>query len=268
MRQRIITGGFLVIVLAILIYFGEGQLEYLFSGFCVMLSGLAAYEFTNMSRNNKTKRWFDYISVFTTVAFATMSVIFFDRSIFYIYVFIFILGLLLFYTILFISIKEFNRSDFGNQLLTVFYASLGFIGFAYLRKIDMNLIIYLFLVSMVTDVFAYLIGVKFGKHRLAVDISPKKSIEGAVGGLVFGAVIAAIFAHYLEVFDFSFWFILLLSVGLSCISQIGDLIASKFKRETGIKDYSNLLPGHGGILDRFDSSMFAAIFLMLAVIIF
>ena len=268
MRQRIITGAFILVVLAILIYFGEGNLEYLFSGFCVMLAGLAAYEFTNMSRNNQKKRWFDYISVLTTIAFATMSVIYFNRILFYIYVFIFIIGLLLLYTILFIFIKEFDRADFGNQLLTVFYTSLGFIGFAYLRKIDMNLIIYLFLVSMITDVFAYLIGIKFGKHRLAEHISPKKSIEGAIGGLVFGAVIATLFAYYVHVFDFNFVLILLLSMVLSCISQIGDLIASKFKREAGIKDYSNILPGHGGILDRFDSSMFAAIFLMLAVIIF
>jgi phosphatidate cytidylyltransferase len=153
-------------------------------------------------------------------------------------------------------------------MLTVFYTSLGFIGFAFLRKTDMNLIIYLFLVSMITDVFAYFIGIKFGKHRLAINISPKKSVEGAVGGLFFGAIIATLFAYYLNVFEFSVWFILLLSIALSCISQMGDLIASKFKREAGIKDYSNLLPGHGGILDRFDSSMFAAIFLMLAVIIF
>ena len=139
MRQRIITGTFLLAVLAILIYFGEGNLEYLFSGFCVILAGLAAYEFTNMSRNNQKKRWFDYISVLTTVAFATMSVIYFDTNIFYMYVFIFIIGLLLFYTILFIFIKEFNRADFGNQLLTVFYTSLGFIAFAYLRKVDIYL---------------------------------------------------------------------------------------------------------------------------------
>jgi len=174
----------------------------------------------------------------------------------------------LLYAILFIAIKDFSRENFGNQILTVFYTSFGFIAFAFLRKNNIDLIIYLFLVSMVTDVFAYLIGIKFGKHRLAPEISPKKSIEGAIGGLVFGAIIATLFGYYMNVFDFGFLLILLLSIVLSCISQIGDLIASKFKRESGIKDYSQLLPGHGGVLDRFDSSMFAAIFLMLAVIIF
>ena len=268
MKQRLITATILVIVLGLLIYFGEGNLEFLFSGFCVLLSMIAAYEFTRMSRAKQSMRWFDYVGVLLTGVFSTLSVIYFDRIIFYIYIFIFLLSLLLLYTLLFVSVPEFTRVDFGNQILTIFYSSLGFIAFAYLRKTDINLIIYLLLVAMVTDVFAYLIGIQFGKHRLAKNISPKKSIEGAIGGLVFGGIIATLFAYYFDVFEFGFILILVLSLALSCIAQIGDLIASKFKREADIKDYSNLLPGHGGILDRFDSSMFAAIFLMLAVIVF
>ena len=121
---------------------------------------------------------------------------------------------------------------------------------------------------MLTDVFAYFIGIKYGKHRLAEKISPKKSIEGAVAGLLISAVVATIFANFLEVFDYSIIWVILLSMFLSCVSQIGDLIASMFKRKAGIKDFSNLFPGHGGVLDRFDSTMFAAIFLALIVLIF
>jgi phosphatidate cytidylyltransferase len=275
MRQRIVTGTILAVVLAALIYFGEGPLELLFSGLCVILAGLASYEFIKMSRHEKPIRWFDYTAVLASIALGSMSVLYFynmtsnsDIIDFYKYVFIFILVLLLIYTVLFVAIKEFNRNDFGNQLLTVFYCSLGFIAFAYLRKIDINLIIYLFIVSMVTDVFAYFVGIKFGKHKLAPEISPKKSIEGAIGGLVFGAAAATIFAYFTDLIQLSVFLIAVLSIALSAISQIGDLIASKFKREAGIKDYSNILPGHGGILDRFDSSMFAAIFLMLVIILF
>ncbi len=269
MKQRVITGTILIIVLGLLIYFGEGQLEFLFSGFCVLLSILAAHEFMKMSRHGLTFRWFDAIPIVLTGAFSIMSVLSYDiLMVYFIYVFRFLVGLILIETILFVSIREFTRQDFGNHILTVFYTSLGFIAFAYLRKSNINLIIYLLLVAMVTDMFAYFIGIKFGRHRLAEHISPKKSIEGAVGGLVIGSVVATIFAFYTELFSIGFVAILGLSVFLSAVSQSGDLIASKFKREVGIKDYSNLFPGHGGVLDRFDSSMFAAIFLMIAYIIF
>ncbi|MBN2540175.1 MAG: phosphatidate cytidylyltransferase [Bacilli bacterium] len=268
MKQRLITGTILVLVLGLLIYFGEGEFELLFSGFCVLLSGFAAYEFTQMSRLGQSFRWFDILTIVLTLAFSVMSVLSFDiLMVYYIYIFRFLLMLILLDAILFVAVKDFTRQEFGNQLLTIFYTSLGFIAFAYLRKLDINLIIYLLLVAMITDVFAYLIGIKFGKHRLAVNISPKKSVEGAIAGLVFGSIVATLYAFYMGVFEFGFIGILGLSLALSMIAQVGDLIASKFKREAGIKDYSNLFPGHGGVLDRFDSSMFAAIFLMLAVII-
>lgn len=275
MRQRIITGTILAIVLGALIYFGEGKLELLFSGFCVLLSGFASYEFVKMSRHGKNIRWFDYIPVVGSILFSLASVMYLFSLAslnmignFYVYMFVFILILILINTIMFVSIKEYTRMDFGNQLFTVFYCSLGFIAFALLRKLGINLILYLLIVSMVTDVFAYFIGIKFGKHKLAPEISPKKSIEGSIGGLVFGATAATLFAYFTNLIDGSIFIIILLSLALSAIAQTGDLVASKFKREAGIKDYSNILPGHGGILDRFDSSMFAAIFLMLFVILF
>ncbi len=266
MRQRIITGTVLAIALGLLVYFGEGQLEFLFSGTCVVLSTIAAFEFIRMTRNPEKLRWFDWVAVLFTISFSVISVIFFDRMVtYYIIVFAFLLVILLVYALLFVSIKDFIAKDFGNQILTIFYTSLGFIAFAYLRKESMTLIIYLFLIAMLTDVFAYFVGIKFGKHRLAVNISPKKSVEGAIGGLIIGSLLATTFAWFFQVFSYGFFTILLFSAGLSIISQVGDLIASKFKREYGIKDYSQLFPGHGGVLDRFDSSMFAAIFLMLAV---
>jgi len=268
MKQRVITGSILVVVLGVLIYFGEGELEFLFSGFCVLLSVLAAFEFTKMLRANKPNRWFDFIAVISTALFSTVSMLYLDTIGLFIYVFIALVVVILLYAIIFVFIKDFTRNDFGNQILTIFYCSLGFIALAYLRQADIYYIIYLLLVAMITDVFAYLFGIKFGKHRLAIHISPKKSIEGAIGGLAVGALAAALFAYYLDLFDFGFILILLLSVVLSAIAQIGDLIASKFKREVGIKDYSNIFPGHGGVLDRFDSSMFVAIFLMLAVMLF
>lgn len=126
-----------------------------------------------------------------------------------------------------------------------------------------------FACSWFTDTFAYLVGRKFGKHKMAPVISPKKSIEGAIGGVVFTAVMNVLILYLFTVgcknlYDYSFMgqsnmkylYIIPISMVGSFISMMGDLAASVIKRNFGIKDYSQLLPGHGGIMDRFDSCVF------------
>ncbi len=118
-----------------------------------------------------------------------------------------------------------------------------------------------FLCSWGCDTCAYCVGVLFGKHKLAPVLSPKKSIEGAVGGVVgaaiLGAVFALVFKNSLAMTGAPVKFAVICAAG-AVISQFGDLIASGIKRQHGIKDYGKLIPGHGGILDRFDSVIFTA----------
>ena len=115
----------------------------------------------------------------------------------------------------------------------------------------------IFISAWMTDVFAYLIGSKFGKHKLCPAVSPKKSVEGAIGGIagnVIGTVIYAfIIAYVFRKTSAAYPALMLVSVVLSVISQLGDLIMSLVKRRFGIKDFGKIVPGHGGILDRFDS---------------
>lgn len=120
----------------------------------------------------------------------------------------------------------------------------------------------LLIAPIASDTFAYLIGSKFGKHKLAPKVSPKKSIEGSVGGIVGAVLCVGLYAYYMmgEVATKDGFFFACIMIGLVCgaISQLGDLAASAIKREYGIKDYSNLIPGHGGVLDRVDSIIFIA----------
>jgi len=119
-----------------------------------------------------------------------------------------------------------------------------------------------FLISWGSDLFAYLVGVCIGKHKMAPVLSPKKSVEGLGGGILGAALLGFLYALFFgETVAFLPSPKLLLPVlcaVASPISVIGDLAASAFKRNMGIKDYSNLIPGHGGILDRFDSVIFVA----------
>lgn len=130
-------------------------------------------------------------------------------------------------------------------------------------------LLWAFVLSWMTDTGAYFTGVRFGKHKLCEHISPKKTIEGAAGGVAVCVISCAVYAylmtlfypgsapHYLE-------FAAMGAVG-SLLSQLGDLAASCIKRDRGVKDYGNLLPGHGGLMDRFDSVLYVTPFTWLAL---
>ena len=121
---------------------------------------------------------------------------------------------------------------------------------------------YIFIASWGTDVFAYCIGKRFGKHKFS-KVSPKKSIEGCIAGTIGATVLALIYTFVLNnnfSFEYSYFVVGISGIVLSLIGQIGDFSASCIKRYVDIKDYSNLLPGHGGMLDRIDSVLFIAPF--------
>ena len=127
----------------------------------------------------------------------------------------------------------------------------------------------LFIFAWGADTGAYFIGTLFGKHKLAPEISPKKTIEGSVAGVVSSVILALVLAFvYKSVWDFNVDFVKLcaFAVGFSIVGMIGDLFTSFIKRDCGIKDFGNIMPGHGGVLDRFDSVLFIAPFYFVVAI--
>lgn len=147
--------------------------------------------------------------------------------------------------------------DGFNILGTMLFLGLAFNAFINIRFTGLNLFIYLVSIPMITDSFAYFTGLKFGKHKMSPKISPKKSWEGFFGGMIFGTILPSIiYFNFVGSFDVK---VILMTLILSTVGQYGDLLFSKIKRENDIKDFSNLMPGHGGALDRVDSTI--AIFL-------
>lgn len=120
----------------------------------------------------------------------------------------------------------------------------------------------IFISSWICDTCAYAVGILFGKHKLAPVLSPGKSVEGALGGIVGSALVGALYAYFLVEKVVSeqevTWVFVLISAAGAVISQVGDLAASAVKRNHEIKDYGKLIPGHGGVMDRFDSVIFTA----------
>lgn len=143
------------------------------------------------------------------------------------------------------------------------YIILGFAAFYGVRTLNCTL--WQLIVIWSTDTAAYFVGRKFGRTKLAPKTSPNKTVEGALGGLLAGTILGCLYAIIFR--QLFFGAALLISAAVSVIGQLGDLVESKIKRIAGVKDSGNIFPGHGGVLDRFDSillsSMFMYVFLLM-----
>ncbi|QUH26318.1 phosphatidate cytidylyltransferase [Serpentinicella alkaliphila] len=160
-------------------------------------------------------------------------------------------------SVIMLANEKYNMIDIMITITGIIYTSL-FLGHILLTsRLEMNVAIWLiFLIAWATDTFAYFTGYFFGKHKLCPTISPKKTVEGSIGGIVGSVLSCLLFGHYF--LGTNFIYLAILGIVGSIIAQIGDLVASKIKRYIGIKDFGKIMPGHGGILDRFDSIIFVA----------
>ncbi len=136
-----------------------------------------------------------------------------------------------------------------------------------LRNISLSKFVYLLLITIFTDTFAQITGNYIGQHKLSPTISPNKTVEGLLGGTIMGVFVAMTF--YLTVVSPTAPFIpvLIVTTSLSLIGQLGDLVFSGIKRYYQVKDFSNLIPGHGGVLDRIDSILFVVLMYTLFITI-
>ncbi|MGD6775342.1 MULTISPECIES: phosphatidate cytidylyltransferase [Bacillaceae] len=161
--------------------------------------------------------------------------------------------LLLSYTVL--SKNRFTFDDVGFLLISTIYVGLGFYYFIEIRELALAFVFFALFVIWTTDSGAYFIGKSMGKTKLWPEISPNKTVEGSLGGVICAIVLALIF-HFVVDFDHSLFITIIIASLLSIFGQIGDLVESALKRHYKIKDSGSILPGHGGILDRFDSLLF------------
>lgn len=253
MLQRTLTGiGIALILLAC------GLAGKPIMGTILMIASILAtkelYDATKM--NAKAFRWLGYIASGTYF----IGIDYFYHNLTeYLYAII-LLGMVL-YTV---NYPKYKFKDLTTVIFGVLYPTVmfGYIVLMYNHKMYTFWIASVFLIACCSDTFAYFTGVLFGKHKLAPILSPKKTIEGSIGG-----VIGTGLATYILIVAFSSQYPILMDIScelvivymlIALLSQVGDLVASAIKREYGVKDYGHILPGHGGILDRFDSVIFVA----------
>ncbi len=270
MLKRILTAAVAIAVLLPVLYFSDTVVFPLVMALCSLIG---AFE---MLRCTKTlKKWAMSVPVMLLCGGYPMVVWFCrdDRALLLkLAMGGTILAAVYLFAIMTFSHGKITLNEASVTFMTAFYIAGAFTALTALRYYPQGgeyLYLICFIGAWVTDTFAYFCGRLFGKHKLIPDVSPKKTIEGSIGGTLFcvGAMILyGVIVHRIAEGTLEVNFLMLGVSGLliAVVSQIGDLLMSSIKRVYGIKDYGRLFPGHGGVLDRFDSVL--AVSVMLAVI--
>ncbi|MGB7393115.1 MAG: phosphatidate cytidylyltransferase [Pricia sp.] len=258
--RRSITGAVFIVLLLSAVFLSSDAFDFLF-----MVFGLACL--------NEYKKLVGLEKRYIYVAYLALwwAFIYFVTDIWLVYALLFctlITNVALLYYLF--STKEKLFNTFQKFIIGLFYIGGGCIFLTMIPYTNDDfakyLIIGIFILIWVSDSFAYITGRLFGRHKLFPRVSPKKTIEGALGGLVFALLTAYLLAKYEPIVSPTHW--LILTAVIVVAGSLGDLVESKLKRSAGVKDSGAILPGHGGMLDRLDSLVFAAPFAYLTLNIF
>lgn len=290
MKQRSITSFFIVLVVAIVVaskFLPYDIGDYVFDLFILCITVVAAFEMSHLIENCN-KKVNKYLSSMYSIFNYIIFICCYKLLEFYYILLIEIAGLIVYFLLILITecIKN-NARTFKenlmvslNSILVCFYPGFLFCLFLNINHIDFYagldyfsivFILLVFAITMLSDTFAYLVGRTLKGPKLAPSISPNKTISGSIGGLI-GGIAGSMIVYalvyninswqaILSMYNLTWWHFLIIGLIGSMVSQIGDLVESKIKRNANIKDSGNILPGHGGMLDRIDAMIFCVTFL-------
>ena len=256
MRQRVITAVVALALFLPIIYFDFGDISVALLGAALAvvgvyelfrMKGLAMLSFEGVLSGLGAvilvlpREWFVFLPDKT------------DKFMLFYFIVMLLLGISV------ISKNTYTIDEAAFPVIASLYAGVGFESFVNARMENLIVLCFGLFIVWATDIGAYMVGRQYGKNKLWPDISPNKTIEGGLGGILSAVVVAAIYLaifHSSDAFGHNSFVMILLTIIFSIVGQFGDLVESAIKRHYKVKDSGNILPGHGGILDRFDSMLF------------
>lgn len=259
MDLKRITSGLIVVIALLVILLIQNNL--VTSIIFTLVAVVAMYEYLNaISKVCKPVKWIAYLSCIIVAIINSIP----DEHLLKVVMFSIPSILLILFAQIIATDMKTTFKDIAYTFLGICYISIFMMFLSLVNGMEYGkiLLIYIFMAAWGTDTFAFCIGCRFGKHKFS-KVSPKKSIEGSIAGTLGAVILILVYTFILNKyfsFEYSYFIIGIIGIVLSLIGQIGDFSASCIKRYVDIKDYSNLLPGHGGMLDRIDSVLFIAPF--------
>lgn len=262
---RSITGFFFISIIIGALWFGELTTSIIMTLFAV----LGLNEFYSLFKKNKIVKISNPLSIITSISIYIIALLVITKQIPSTSIALIIPIIFIYFITELYRKKDNPILNLSLFVFSLFYVAIPFLLVTHLKLIEIknsHLAIGMFFLIWTNDTFAYLSGRFFGKTKLFERISPKKTWEGTVGGVVFTIIVAYIISLSNNSYPISFWLISALIIAPCSI--YGDLLESLFKRSLNIKDSGNILPGHGGILDRFDAAIFAIPFFYALVVFY
>lgn len=251
-KQRTITA--LLLILGVIpLFFSESYLHLI----VILVAFIAALELNDLIADQKYPLIIG-LNFALMVSLGLDFIASYDKTV--------VLAIFLFIYVLF----DLVYNEIGFNHLALMYAVSMLVGFALnafvtLYAVDGWLILYVLIANYGSDTGAYLVGSTIGKHKLIPKISPNKTVEGAIGGVLMGGILSVLFAYFFVDYNINFLLIVFVSFFIPIMGQLGDLFFSSLKRSYNKKDFGGTIPGHGGVLDRIDSLVFALVFMVVLI---
>lgn len=252
MKKRVISAIIALIIIIPLIILG-GYAYYVGMG---ILSILGYYEMISVYESEK--KIHPFVKILSLSSFLSIVMSSINKTSFNIDYRLFVLNLF----VCLLPLVVLNKKDYdaGDALFVVaitMFLSIAFNFLIIIRNMNVLYLIYVILITIMSDTFAHFFGTKIGKVKLCPHVSPNKTVEGLIGGVFFGTFIGSVFFLTFINTNANVFYVTIITLALSIIAEYGDLVFSAIKRKYGVKDYGNIMPGHGGVLDRLDSILFA-----------